>query len=152
MNIHMLSLYPRTAGDHFSENIYLGCRYGTFLNGETCEFSPNYILGWLIWANGPLRQYFSLYRAVSQREGVRKNTPTRTYCKHSRPCPTIIQIVGRPGTGSLPRTIAPPDHPPSPPPNYNQIDMSPERFISLPFWYPTLNLIYKKNEEYTQNC
>ena len=27
------------------------------------------------------------------------------------PCPTIILIVGRPGTGSLPRTIAPPDHP-----------------------------------------
>ena len=27
------------------------------------------------------------------------------------PCPTIIQIVGRPGTGSLPRGIAPPDHP-----------------------------------------
>ena len=27
------------------------------------------------------------------------------------PCPTIIDIVGRPGTGSLPRTIAPPDHP-----------------------------------------
>ena len=27
------------------------------------------------------------------------------------PCPTIIQIVGRPGTGSLPRTIAQPDHP-----------------------------------------
>ena len=24
------------------------------------------------------------------------------------PCPTIIQIVGRPGTGGLPRTIAPP--------------------------------------------
>ena len=28
------------------------------------------------------------------------------------PCPTIIQIVGRPGNGSLPRTIAPPDRPP----------------------------------------
>ena len=27
------------------------------------------------------------------------------------PCPTIIQIVGRPGTVSLPRTIAPTDHP-----------------------------------------
>ena len=27
------------------------------------------------------------------------------------PCPTIIEIVGCPGTGSLPRTIAPPDHP-----------------------------------------
>ena len=27
------------------------------------------------------------------------------------PCPTVIQIAGRPGTESLPRTIAPPDHP-----------------------------------------
>ena len=27
------------------------------------------------------------------------------------PCPTVIQIVGRPGTGSLPCTFAPPDHP-----------------------------------------
>ena len=27
------------------------------------------------------------------------------------PCPSIIRIVGRPGTGGLPRTIAPPDHP-----------------------------------------
>ena len=27
------------------------------------------------------------------------------------PCPTIIQIVERTGTGSLPRTIAPPDNP-----------------------------------------
>ena len=27
------------------------------------------------------------------------------------PCPTIIQIVGHPGTGRLPRDIAPPDHP-----------------------------------------
>ena len=26
-------------------------------------------------------------------------------------CPTIIKIVGRPGTGNLPKTIAPPDHP-----------------------------------------
>ena len=31
------------------------------------------------------------------------------------PCPTVIQIVGRPGTGSLPSTIAPPDPPPPPP-------------------------------------
>ena len=28
------------------------------------------------------------------------------------PCPTVIQIVGRLGTGSLHSTIAPPDHPP----------------------------------------
>ena len=26
------------------------------------------------------------------------------------PCPTVIKNVGRPGTGSLPSTIAPPDH------------------------------------------
>ena len=28
------------------------------------------------------------------------------------PCPIVIQIVGHPEPGSLPRTIAPPDHPP----------------------------------------
>ena len=54
-------------------------------------------IGWLVGCfgfNGPLRQYFSLYRAVSQREGERidesknvKTTPTRTYCKCSRPLP-----------------------------------------------------------------
>ena len=27
------------------------------------------------------------------------------------PCLTIIQVVGRPATGTFPRTIAPPDHP-----------------------------------------
>ena len=47
--------------------------------------------------NGPLRQYFSLYLAVSQREGERgeridesknvQTTPTRTYCKRNRPMP-----------------------------------------------------------------
>ena len=26
------------------------------------------------------------------------------------PCPTVSKIVGRPGTGSLPSTFAPPDH------------------------------------------
>ena len=32
------------------------------------------VIGWLVGCfgfNGPLRQYFSLYRAVSQREGER---------------------------------------------------------------------------------
>ena len=29
------------------------------------------------------------------------------------PCPTVIQIVGRPDTGSSPSAIAPPDHPDS---------------------------------------
>ena len=31
--------------------------------------------------------------------------------KQQPPAPTIIQIVVRAGTGSLPRTIAAPDHP-----------------------------------------
>ena len=57
--------------------------------------------GWLVGCfgfNGSLRQYFSLYRGVSQREGEREEkridesknvqtTPTRTYYKRSRPLP-----------------------------------------------------------------
>ena len=72
--------------------------------------------------NGPLRQYFSLYRAISQREGERgekglmrvkifKQLAPAPTASAVRPRPTIIQIVGRPDTGSLPRTIAPSDHP-----------------------------------------
>ena len=56
--------------------------------------TQDWLVGWLVWGfNGPLRQYFSLYRAVSQREGERgkegyvQTTPTRTYCKCSRPLP-----------------------------------------------------------------
>ena len=79
---------------------------------------------WLVGCfgfNGPLRQYFSLYRAVSQREGERrkrideskmsKPPPPAPTASAIGPCPTVIKIVGRPGTGSLPSTIAPPDHP-----------------------------------------
>ena len=40
-----------------------------------------------------------------------KQPPTHTYCERRRPLPYCIQIVGRPGTGSLPSIIAPPDHP-----------------------------------------
>ena len=43
-----------------------------------------------------------------------KQPPTAHTARAIGPCPTIIQIVGRPGTGSLPRTIAPPDHPLTP--------------------------------------
>ena len=80
--------------------------------------------GWLVVLgfNGPLTQYFSLYRAVSQREGERgENGQTRVKmsiqpppaptASAEGPCPTVIQNVGRLGTRSLPSTIAPPDHP-----------------------------------------
>ena len=39
------------------------------------DFSLSFQVGWLVGCfglNGPLRQYFSLYRAVSQREGEKK--------------------------------------------------------------------------------
>ena len=51
--------------------------------------------------NGHLRQYFSLYRAVSRRERERgertdeskcvQTTPTCTYCKRNRPLPYCYQ-------------------------------------------------------------
>ena len=41
-----------------------------------------------------------------------KQPPSAPTARAIGPCPTIIQIVGRPGSGSLPKTIAPPDHPP----------------------------------------
>ena len=59
------------------------------------------LVGWLFGFNGSLRQYFSLYRAVSQREGERRETidesknvqttPTRTHCKRNRPLPYCNQ-------------------------------------------------------------
>ena len=68
-----------------------------YLNNPEMLF---WLIGWLVGCfglNGSLRQYYSLYRAVSQREGggremihERKNvqtSPTRTYCKRSRPLP-----------------------------------------------------------------
>ena len=81
---------------------------------------PSWLVG-CFGFNSPLRQYFSLYRAVSQKEGEReerideskmsKPPPPAPTASATGPCPTVIKIVGRPGTGSLPRTIAPPDHP-----------------------------------------
>ena len=72
--------------------------------------------------NGSLRQYFSLYRAVSQREGER-GEKEKMRVKMSKqplpaptasavgPCSTVIHIEGRHGTESLLSTIALPDHP-----------------------------------------
>ena len=37
-----------------------------------------------------------------------KQSPPAPTASAVGPCPTVIQIVGRPGTGSLPSTIAPP--------------------------------------------
>ena len=77
-----------------------------------------WLLGWLE-LNGPLRQYLGLYRAVSQRKkreiiDKRKNvqtTPPASTASAVGPCPTLIQISRRPGTGILASNIAPSDHP-----------------------------------------
>ena len=75
-------------------------------------------VGWLngcFGLNGPLRQYFSLYRAVSQREvekgeKMSKHPPHRLQEQWALAL-LLSELVGRPGKGSLPSTIAPPDHP-----------------------------------------
>ena len=64
--------------------------------------------------NGHLRQYFSLYRAYPkerEKEEMSKQPPPEPTASAVGPCPTLIQNVGRHGTGSLSSTIAPPDHP-----------------------------------------
>ena len=71
--------------------------------------------------NGPSKQYFSLYRAVSQREGEREEkwtdesknvqtTPTRTYYKRSRSLPHY-----NPSAPALEVYPAPLHHPTTPP-------------------------------------
>ena len=52
------------------------------------------------------------------------------------PCPTVIKIVGRPGTGSLPSIIAPPDHP-QPEDDGNTVkDSLPKRLLNCPYYHP----------------
>ena len=41
---------------------------------------------------------------------VKMSKPPAPTASAIGPCHTVIQIVGRPGAGSLPSTIAPPDH------------------------------------------
>ena len=74
------------------ENKFLGIVFDRKLVYSSHQIATSWLVG-CFGFNGPLRQYFSLYRAVSQREGERgeridesKNvqiTPTRTYCKRN---------------------------------------------------------------------
>ena len=51
------------------------------MDGQTSgRRTDGWIVGWLVGyvrLNGPLRQYFSLYRAVSKREGEKKKKGDR---------------------------------------------------------------------------
>ena len=96
----------------FFENAVFGNKFKFF---RICKKN-----GWLVGCfgfNGPLRKYFSLYRTEREKEERRidesKNvqaTPPAPTASAVGLYPTVTQIVGRPGTGSLPSTIAPPDH------------------------------------------
>ena len=61
---------------HFAASDIFFPIYGTL--EKMCLYQniqcPDTYYAWLVWLNDPLRQYFSLYmyRAVSQREGERK--------------------------------------------------------------------------------
>ena len=46
---------------------------------------------------------------IDESEMSKQPTPAPT-ASAVGPCPTVIKTVGRPGTGSLPSTFAPPDH------------------------------------------
>ena len=52
------------------------------------------MLGWLVvfGLSGPLRQYFSLYRAVSQREGERGEKGWRRVKMSKQPPPHLLQV------------------------------------------------------------
>ena len=78
---------------------------------ETAQYRLKYCLEGPLSLKQPTNQLPERGRKRRERTEDSKNVQTnltRTYCKRKKPCPTIIQIVGRPGTGSLPWTIAPP--------------------------------------------
>ena len=80
-------------------------------------------VGWLVLSLTALWDSISVYigpslpkreRYKKERIAENKNaqtTPTAPTASAVGPCPTVIQIVGRPGSGSVPGTIAPTDHP-----------------------------------------
>ena len=107
-NIHSISLYHYNDKCLTPETGLLGCFMSTVNNyGHGYRVSnPGLLaLDWLVGCfgfNGPLRQYVSIYRAVSQTERKRreKNVQialTRTCCKRNRPFVLLLcRLVGRP--------------------------------------------------------
>ena len=59
-----------------SVNLYLPPEWLWSVKNSVINFVHSLVVGWFVvfGFNGPLRQYFSLYRAVSQREGERGET------------------------------------------------------------------------------
>ena len=71
-----------------------------------------------------------------------QTTPTRTHCKRRRPLPYSSKLVGRPGSGSLPSTIAPPDQP------LDKMDLvAPSLSVSWPRGYKTFRTLDSAEHE-----
>ena len=94
--------------------IYLYSPLSPFL-WETARYRLKYCLKGPLNPKQPTNRLPKRGRQRRQRvdESINvQTTPTRApNASAVGTCPTVIQIVGRPGTGSLPSTIAPPDHP-----------------------------------------
>ena len=101
LNILTFDVIKQIEGIFPVQPLGLTFRETTVYFGDLVTWPRSPLVGWLLGFNCPSRQYFSLYRAVSQREGERgeridksKNvqiTPTRTYCKRIRPLPYFYQ-------------------------------------------------------------
>ena len=92
-----------------------------FTTNAYCCISHYRMVGWLFWVKRPFETVFQSISGrlpergrkrrerIEESKNVQTNLPAPT-ASAIGPCPTIIQIVGRPGTGSLPRTSTPPYH------------------------------------------
>ena len=119
-----LSLLHCRKGRGFQNSVSCSC-LGEWVNSQgkqLCFFHFCLLVGWLVGCfrhNGPLRQYFCLYQAVSQRKKrvmidvrkMSKQPPPAPPASTEGPCSTFIRIKGRSGTRTLPSTIASPDQP-----------------------------------------
>ena len=78
----------------------------------------SWLVGWLFWVSRPFETVFQSISGRLPKRGRKKRAITdeiknvQTTPPEVGPCPTVIKIGGRPGTGSLPSTFALPDHPP----------------------------------------
>ena len=86
------------------------------------KLNLGWLVGWLFWV---LRPFETVFQSISRRLPKRgrkrnertdeskmsKQPPPAPTASAVGPCPTVIQIIGHPGTGSLHSTIAPPEHP-----------------------------------------
>ena len=71
-------------------------------------FSP---LSPSLWETARYRLKYCLKGPFNKKQPTNQPPPSAPTASAIGPCPTVIKIVGRPGTGSLPSTIAPHDHP-----------------------------------------